>query len=67
MPNMVTCDDSFSSSSTEVRPKRSNEIEQEDESVTESMGYEVAGVVIPSLSTLLLPIDLLQLSCGFAL
>jgi hypothetical protein len=29
--------------------------------------YEVAGVVRPSPSMLLLPIELLQLSCGFAL
>ena len=68
MPNVGTCHDSFSSSSTEVRPKRSYEIELGDEIVgAESVRYEVAGIVIPLLSTLLLPVDLLQLSCGFAL
>ena len=68
MPNVGTCRDSFSSSSsTEVRPKRSYEIELGDEIVgAESVRYEVAGIVIPSLPTLLLPVDL-QLSCRFAL
>src|ERR1700685_2959664 len=69
MPNVGTRHDSFSSSSsTEVRPKRSYEIELGDETVgAEGVRYEVAGVVRPSPSMLLLPIELLQLSCGFAL
>lgn len=51
----------------EVRPKRSYKIELGDEVVRQdSARYEVAGVVIPLPSTLLLPVDLLQLSCGFA-
>jgi hypothetical protein len=33
----------------------------------ESVRCDMAGVVMPSLSMLLLPMDLLQLSCGFAL
>jgi hypothetical protein len=69
MPKVGTWHDSFSSSSsTEVRPKRSYEIELGDEIVgAESVRYEVAGIVIPLLFMLLLPVDLLQLSCGFAL
>jgi len=47
MPNVGTCHDSFSSSSTEVRPKRSYEIELGDEIVgEESVRYEVAGLTL---------------------
>ena len=53
-----------------VRPKRSYGIEPGVEIVgteRESVRCNVAGVIIPSLSMLLLPVDLLKLSWGFAL
>jgi hypothetical protein len=53
-----------------VRPKRSYGIELGDEIIgteRECVRCNVAGVIIPSLSTLLLPVDLLKLSWAFAL
>ena len=61
MPNVGACHSSLLS--VDVRPKKSYGIELGDEVIgAERVRCEVGGVVIHSLFTLLLPVDLFQLS-----
>lgn len=56
----------YDSLSTDVRPRRSYGIELGVEIIgADSVRYDIAGVVIPLLSTLLVAVELLQVSCGW--